>query len=177
MAYVNAEIEPIEAEIRSGWMTIEQGQAEFANRIAEAEAAIQADEASIAETKESIAAIDSELESLREESKSLSNEIGELRWQETSAHQDGDPAAEASSQALADCYEKQRDEIDSCIGDLCKERDGMHEVKYDQEQQLDNDKRTLDSLHADKQEFDSRCERIREENERLRQQRDLIEGK
>ena len=177
MAYVNAAIEPIENAIRAGTMTIDQGQADFANRISEAEKAIQEDEDNIKITEEGIKAMEDALATLKAESDRLSKEISDLRWEETSAHRDGDESSETSAQTMADYYEKQRDELNAQIQDLNKEKDNLNGVKYDEEQKLSNDKSTLDSLNADKVEFDRRCEEIRAQNERMGRQRDSLSGK
>ena len=178
MAYINAAVEPIENAIRAGTMTIEQGQAEFANRISEAEAAVKEDEDSIKITEEGIKAMESALETLRAESERLSTEISNLRWEETSAHRDGDKSSEISAQSLADYYEKQRDEINAQISDLNKEKDNLHGIKYDEEQKLANDRSILDGLHADKQEFDRHCETgIRPANERMGKQESMLLGR
>lgn len=177
MAYVNAAIEPIENAIRAGTMTIDQGQADFANRISEAERAITEDEDNIKITEEGIKAMEDALATLKAESDRLSKEISDLRWEGVSAHRDGDESSEASAESMADYYEKQRDELNAQIQDLNKEKDNLFGVKYDEEKKLDNDKSILDSLNADKVEFDRKCEEIRADNERMGRQRDSISGK
>ena len=90
MSYVNADVQTLEDTIRSGVITIEQGQADFANRISEAEEMIEEDERKLNDTEESIKAIESEVETLKAESDSLSRQISDLRDEEMSAYRYGD---------------------------------------------------------------------------------------
>lgn len=178
MAYINAAVEPIENAIRAGTMTIEQGQTYFANLISEAETTVKEDEDNIKITEEGIKAMEDALATLKTESDRLSKEISDLRWEEISAHRDGDESSETSAQTMADYYEKQRDELNAQIQDLNKEKDNLYGVKYDEEKKLDADRRTLDSIHTDKQEFDRHCENdIRPANNRLGKQENSLLGK
>jgi predicted nucleic acid-binding Zn-ribbon protein len=178
MAYVNAAIEPIVNAIQAGTMTIEQGQSYFANLISVAEATVKEDENDIKITEEGIKAMEDALETLKKESEWLSNQISDLRWEETSAHRDGDASSETSAQTMADYYEQRRDELNAQIQDLNKEKDNLYGVKYDEEKKLDADRRNLDRIHTCKQEFDSHCENdIRPANNRLGAQADSLSGK
>ena len=47
-------------------------------------------------------------------------------------------------------------------------------IKYDEEQMLATDQATLESLQADKEEFDKRCEEIRQQNARMEKERTAV---
>ena len=174
MSYVNVDVQTLEDTIRSGVITIEQGQADFANRISEAEEMIEEDERKLNDTEESIKAIESEVETLKAESDSLSRQISDLRDEEMSAYRNGDESQETSARTQADYYEKQREELGAKIRDLNQEKDNLFGIKYDEEQMLATDQATLESLQADKEEFDKRCEEIRQQNARMEKERTAV---
>ena len=174
MAYINADVQTLENTIRSGAMTIDQGQTRFAECISRTENAISEDEKLIEKTNNTINVMEHAIDSLKEKSSELSKQIGDLRAEEVSAFRNGEKSIELSAQSMADYLEKERDAIDAQIKELNAEKNKLHDIKYELEQQKSSDISLLYTLKDDKIQFDHVCEEIQANNTTMGKRRDLI---